>query len=143
MATVACCLCTGLLCVWVPTAMHWCADADHYCSQCNAHVVHIPYDGVPQVKDPAAPRPGKVVSKHAPQMQPQMQPQPQVQPQVRTTPEVERGLVEGAPGREGVVALVGASEAAVVDSEQGRVEGSSAVIAPTQENDPIVIHSIK
>jgi len=72
-AGIFCCLlCICAACV--PCLFGWCHDTDHYCTNCNAKVAHLPHDGVIQVFSPVAT--GTVPSKYAP-VKPMQYPQAQ------------------------------------------------------------------
>ncbi|KAI6921128.1 hypothetical protein KC355_g17193, partial [Hortaea werneckii] len=38
-----CLICICAACI--PCLAHWCADIDHYCSECKQRVTHRPYNG--------------------------------------------------------------------------------------------------
>ncbi|KAF1849021.1 uncharacterized protein K460DRAFT_276264 [Cucurbitaria berberidis CBS 394.84] len=55
LAAAFCCLCCGVITVFIPFLCHWCADIDHRCYECGKQVAHRPHDGQMQEMLPQEP----------------------------------------------------------------------------------------
>ncbi|KAJ9613980.1 hypothetical protein H2200_002116 [Cladophialophora chaetospira] len=54
LAAAFCCLCCGIITVFIPFLCKWYADTDHTCSGCGQVVAHKPHDGTMEPKRPLA-----------------------------------------------------------------------------------------
>ncbi|EHK42070.1 hypothetical protein TRIATDRAFT_84172 [Trichoderma atroviride IMI 206040] len=45
LAAAVCCLCCGILPVFIPFVCNWCSDLDHHCESCKKRVAHQPHEG--------------------------------------------------------------------------------------------------
>ena len=45
LTAAVCCLCCGIIPVFIPFCCHWCSDTDHYCAACRNRVAHMPHEG--------------------------------------------------------------------------------------------------
>lgn len=45
LAAAVCCLCCGIIPVFIPFVCNWCSDLDHHCENCHKRVAHQPHEG--------------------------------------------------------------------------------------------------
>ncbi|KAI2619978.1 hypothetical protein GGR54DRAFT_110478 [Hypoxylon sp. NC1633] len=66
LAALVCCLCCGIITVFIPFCCHWCSNTEHVCEKCHSLIATKPHEGkmeafVPPPKDLLGNKPSKPV----------------------------------------------------------------------------------